>query len=95
LNVLDLGAWHSLQVAVDKYKRDHRVEYSQLDSPQKPTHRIIELVKKTWEEWISVPRINKLFHDVILVMKEILRVDGDNNFEVPHLQKKKINTIEL
>ena len=44
---------------------------------------------------MSVPRINKLFHDVILVMKEILRVDGDNNFEVPHLQKKKINTIEL
>tara|TARA_R110002050_G_scaffold58223_2_gene130948 strand:+ start:628 stop:1347 length:720 start_codon:yes stop_codon:yes gene_type:complete len=83
-------ARYSLQVAVDKHKRDHRVDPLQLEVPQKPTQKIIKLVENAWGKWISEARIKKLFQDVVLVMKEIIRVGGNNNFEVPHEKVEKI-----
>ncbi len=84
LNVLDLGAWHSIQVAFDKFKRDSR-HHLGLHIPQKKIHEIIDLVQGTWAEWAAnEERTAKLFGDVIGVMKEIIRLRGDNNFEVRH-----------
>lgn len=90
LNVLDLGAWYSLQVAVDKEKRNIKMrQILHVDEPVKPSHRIIELVENTWNDWVDEKRISKLFHDVYLVMKEIVRTSGNNNFEVPHTKREK------
>lgn len=93
LNVLDLGAWYSLQVAVDKYKREY-YSVEEVRAIKKPAHRIIEIVKGTWEEWVKQKKIGKLFRSVWFVMQKIVQEGGNNNFEVPHIKADSVTLYE-
>lgn len=95
LNVLDLGAWYSLQVAVDKAKRDVALLSDLILelNPEKPTHRIIDAVRKSWNEWVSEKKISKLFRSVIMIMTQIVKERGGNNFEVPHSKKENVGDV--
>lgn len=87
LNVLDLGAWNSLQVAVDKMKRQlneaggecTRVQCMIL---QKPEHRITSLVETTWHQWESAEKLSKLFSTLVRILELVVMHRGDNNFSM-------------
>ena len=87
LNVLDLGAWHSLQIAVDKLKRElneagGECTRVQLMVLQKPEHRIIDLVETTWHQWESAAKLSKLFSSLSRILELVVLHRGDNNFSL-------------
>ena len=83
LNVLDLGAWNSLQTAVESEKLvgDGKAEN------QKSFHYIIDLVKRTWEKWESEEKLKALFDTLEENMKKIVECGGDNRYDM-HKNRK-------
>ena len=74
LNVLDLGFFRSLQSKVWKLKHKNTVD------------GIIESVFKAWNEYD--PRaLEKIWVSHQTVMDEVLKNNGDNDFNIPHLSK--------
>lgn len=76
MNVLDAGAWWSLQVAVDEVD----------DETDRSASEIVihDAVLKAWNTWINKDKIQKLFDDVLLNCKEIIRTNGGNLYQQPH-----------
>ena len=76
VNVLDAGAWWSLQVAVDEVDDV---------AGQTATEIVVhDAVLRAWNTWVNSDRIQKLFDDVTLNCGEIIRTHGGNLFEQPH-----------
>lgn len=79
LNVLDLGAWYSLDCAVFKHKRDLRLQgLSVRNEALKPEHDIIQKVEQVWATWVSKDRIMKLFQTCKRMMEACVRQEGGN-----------------
>jgi hypothetical protein len=60
LNVLDLGAWHSLQVAVDKMKHTKGIRTDNAEELRR-------LVLDTWNSWTSAATLSSLFTTLELI----------------------------
>lgn len=79
LNVLDLGAWRSLQAAVDAivYKKD-------LDRDD-VTDRIMANCNKAWHEtWAASEKLGSLFDYLEYIWEEVIRERGGNSYTLPH-----------
>ena len=79
LNVLDLGAWHSLQTAVDV------VKYSQAGEGKMET-RIVVACVKAWEAtWQAPAKLASLFDYLeTKIWPEIVKYRGGNKYKMPH-----------
>jgi len=75
LNVLDLGAWNSLQSVVEECQLE-------CNPTKKINHRLIDAVLKAWTEWESANKLAKLFYTLERVVKCVVRQDGGNQFNV-------------
>ena len=75
LNVLDLGAWNSLQKTVPALIYEH-----QGDDNEK---RIINAVKESFQRWNSREICTSLFRTLKIFMAETIR-SGGNNSKQPH-----------
>jgi len=86
LNVLDLGAWHSLQVAVDKFKHDNEVCANNVAELRK-------LVLETWKSWVeandAASTLASLFTTLLRVCRLIKEADGGNSYQYNRLHRKK------
>jgi hypothetical protein len=78
LNVLDLGAWHSLQVAVDNFKHDNGIRADNVVALRK-------LVLDTWAKWTSATTLSALFTSLDRVFHLIEGVQGGNEYSMKHL----------
>jgi hypothetical protein len=78
LNVLDLGAWHSLQVAVDNFKHDNGIRADNVEDLRK-------LVLHTWANWSSVTTLSALFATLDRVFHLIEEVQGGNAYSLKQL----------
>jgi len=78
LNVLDLGAWHSLQVAVDNYKHDNGIRADNVEDLRK-------LVLDTWTSLTSAATLSALFTTLDRVFHLIEEVQGGNAYSIRHL----------
>jgi hypothetical protein len=76
LNLLDLGMFNALQAAY--YKK------APLNAVQ-----LITMVEETYEEY-PASKINRIFLSLQLVYNLIIEQDGDNHFEVTHINKEKL-----
>lgn len=81
LNVLDLGAWHSLQVAVDNFKHLHGIHTDNVD-------QVRQLVLQTWTAWTSEATLSSLFNTLDCIFHLIHDVDGGNNYNLKKLHHK-------
>jgi hypothetical protein len=76
LNILDLGMFNALQAAY--YKK------APLNAVQ-----LITMVEETYNEY-PVNKINRIFLSLMCVYNMIIEHHGDNQFEVPHMNKDKL-----
>lgn len=84
LNVLDLGAWRSMDIAVDKVKRNSFLR--QLDEME-----IYDAARDAWISWQSADKLDKLFDTLQAVWRCIIDNDGSNNFLLPHKKIMKLH----
>ena len=75
LNVLDLGAWNSLQVAVQDIK------YEKVECPIPIHERLRVAVLSAWETWCCEAVVSKLFATLLEVNKKVVIHKGANNFD--------------
>ena len=80
-NVLDLGAWNSMQVAVRKMRPCKREDWIE---------QIVETAKSAWEEWCKLDKISSLFELLEDISRAIIKVHGDNSYEIPHRCSEKV-----
>ena len=85
LNVLDLGAWNSLQYAVSA------VFYKHCTNPEEKTweSQVEKKCIETWSEWSTVEVLTNLFEDLNNIHKKIIVTEGENHFNVPHKREMK------
>jgi uncharacterized protein YcbK (DUF882 family) len=76
LNVLDLGAWHSLQSAVDHFKHDGRFHADNVLELRK-------LVRDTWQQWLQTNPLGKLLDTLDRILPLIKEANGRNDYELP------------
>lgn len=79
LNVLDLGAWRSMDIAVDELKRNHMGRQLTLEV-------IGEAAAMAWDVWNAADKLERLFETLQAIWACVVRVDGDNNYSLPHKQ---------
>jgi hypothetical protein len=82
MNLLDLGAWNSLQAAVVAAKHDGT-------GPTSCEDKIVAAVESAWANWQSRKNCEKLRDSLIAGLKEVFRTKGRNKFKQPH--KKPTN----
>lgn len=85
LNVLDLGAWHSLQYAVGAVLYRHSTDQETKTWESQVEKKCI----KTWNKWNTVDTLSKLFRTLQNVHICIISTSGENYFNVPHEKKTK------
>ena len=73
-NVLDLGAWHSLQVAAEKIDPGSLMW----------TEEICERVQKAWDTWATGTTIGKLFEVLGPISRAVVDLEGGNEYAMPH-----------
>jgi len=81
LNVLDLGAWWSLEKAVG--------EVSTKSDSETWTEAVRKKVLCAWNKWDSGIKCAKIFSTLKLVWEKIREHQGGNDFIIPHQLKKK------
>ena len=74
-NILDLGFFAALQATCLGRMKDEM--------------ELIQLVKQKYEEY-PAKKINRVWLSHMLVMNEILKDYGGNNFKIPHMNKEKL-----
>lgn len=84
LNVLDLGAWASLQTAVEE------VKYKSTGATEKLHERLHKAVLKAWDEWAGETVIYSLFQTLLAVNKRIVECRGGNEFNIHDQTRSKI-----
>ena len=77
LNVLDLGAWCSLQVAVEELKGSKRTR-------ELRESEIREVCLRAWDEWDGMDKLGKLFEMLEKILTIVKTIGGDNAYEIPH-----------
>ena len=77
LNVLDLGAWRSLDVAVDKVKRDRMGR--QLNNIE-----IYHAARDAWRSWAGAEKLTALFDTLQMTWRCIIECNGANTYKLPH-----------
>ena len=77
LNVLDLGVWTSLQVAVDKLKHDKGN-----DSPT--VSELFDCCIDAWSKWPADKVLDKIFKTLVNVLSFIEEEKGGNDYTLPH-----------
>lgn len=85
-NALDLGAWYSLSSGVTVIKADK-------NATKKVSMRIIEEVKRRWEEWDAMTRLENIFATKTRVMKAVLDAQGDIRYKMPRSGKSHKNEL--
>ena len=75
LNVLDLGAWNSLQSVVEECRYE-------ANPTKKLTHRLIDVVLEAWDSWQSAEKLGKLFNPLERVVTGVIQNDGGNQFDL-------------
>ena len=78
LNILDNGAWWSLQVAVDRLNTQH----SRVLAPTEL--QVHDAVMEAWEGWVSAERITMLFESVVMNAHRVIETHGGNTYSQPH-----------
>lgn len=76
LNVLDLGAWNSLQSVVEK------VKYEGVDASLKIHERLRLAVKEAWNHWCCEKVVSSLFETLLEVNRKVVIHQGTNNFDI-------------
>jgi hypothetical protein len=82
LNVLDLGAWHSLQAAVDTFKHTKKLRPDNVE-------QLRTLVCDTWAEWILKNPLSDLFNTLTRILQLIRSVNGGINYDPNDLHHSK------
>ena len=77
LNVLDLGAWCSLQVAVECLRGERTTNVLTEDE-------ILNACLKGWDEWEGKEKLEKLFTTLEKILAIVDEINGDNNYQIPH-----------
>jgi hypothetical protein len=77
LNVLDLGAWRSMDVAVDQAKRNRMKRQLTLEE-------IHDTAKAAWDSWNSAEKLGKLFETLRAIWPLVVKDEGGNCFDLPH-----------
>lgn len=77
LNVLDLGAWRSMDIAVDEIKRNHIGRQLSLEE-------IHDAARDAWNSWNGAEKLKKLFETLQMIWPCVVRAEGGNNFDLPH-----------
>ena len=77
LNVLDLGAWNSIQVAVEKLR-----ESRTLSEPKEK--EILDACFSAWERWDGYEKLGKLFVVLEKILVIVKAIEGGNKYEIPH-----------
>ena len=88
-NILDLGAWWSLECAVERLQAKNIGRTLRFDE-------LCATVRSAWKEWLKDNKvISNLFQHLKLIHRKIVENGGGNNFEIPHRKKpnKKIKTL--
>lgn len=82
LNVLDLGAWNSLNVAVDAQKNGHHLRHlSQKE--------IYDTVLEAWNNWAGAEKLQSLFGTLTTILPLVVACNGGNDYTIPHWKKQK------
>ena len=76
LNILDLGAWNSLQVAVEKLRGERTLHELQVEE-------LREACKQAWDEWDGEEKLSKLFDMLKKIIDIVHDIGGDNVYEMP------------
>jgi hypothetical protein len=76
LNILDLGLFRAIQFLQTQ------------QSPSKTMPQLISNVQKTWDEY-DPKVLNRIWLSHGHVMNEIVRNDGNNEYDLPHFSKEK------
>lgn len=84
LNVLDLGAWWSLDTAVKEVRtKPANISWNTA---------VREAVQKAWDSWVCTDSITRIFETHKKVMEEVLKVNGDNTYTLPHFRDDTTKT---
>jgi len=76
LNVLDLGAWNSLQVAVDNLKHE--------GNPSATVSELFDRCIDAWAKWPAAQVLTKLFNTLSAVLCQVKEARGGNEYTLPH-----------
>ena len=79
LNVLDLGVWNSVQVAVKEPFQLPR------DGPWKD--RLVKEVLRAWDEKCTADMLGRVFETLQHIWQEVYEAKGSNMFNIPHFRK--------
>jgi len=82
LNVLDLGAWNSLQVAVDNTKREGNTSATVTE--------LFDRCIDAWAKWPAAQVLTKLFSTLSAVLSQVKEARGGNEYALPHQTDTKI-----
>jgi len=81
-NVLDLGAWTSLQAAVDELDL-YNNERTNMEM------KLVKACQKAWDRWASAEKLTSLFDSWLASLNRVAEVDGDTKYEQPRKKQKK------
>ena len=87
LNVLDLGAWYSLQSVVEEIKYE-------VKPTKKITHRIIDAVNKAWDDWCAADKLSGLFNTLRHNTHAIVKAEGGAEYERHNGARKSRRRLE-
>lgn len=88
LNLLDLGAWRSLQTACNEVKDQFLIS----DTSGSIEGKLISAVLEAWKQWENEEKLRALVETLFLFMEEIIACGGSNHFRQPHSGRKKKRT---
>lgn len=77
LNVLDLGAWHSMDAAIDHLRRAKMAR-------ELIVEELHNTASEAWSQWQGAEKLGSLFSTLRLIWEAIVRDNGGNSFEIPH-----------
>lgn len=77
LNVLDLGIWTSLQVAVEKLRRTKGIAHP-------TTAEIVQCCQTAWTTWDATEKLNSIFGTLEMVLTQVREVHGGNHYVLMH-----------
>jgi DNA-binding transcriptional regulator YhcF (GntR family) len=81
LNILDLGLFNAIQAAYYRTSPRNQVQ-------------LIEMVEKTYKEF-SLKTINRVWLSLMCCFNEIIEMNGDNDYKVPHMGKARLERLNL
>lgn len=89
LNVLDLGAWHSIQKAVPRLVHDPSIPKGSIED------RIMKIVPETFSKWNAQQKCTDLFETLRAFQCEVIESNGVNTFKQPHTNHLKMRIASL